>query len=480
MKILIVSLLRLGDILLHRELARSAKRQYPGSEIHFLIFSQFNSVRSLLPEVDHWHEIDRKSLQRILVERQQSPLAAYQQLEKSIESLNSEKFDMVLNATHNLFSVRLMDILNAGEKRGAALEMGRKTPDSNRWQTYFNEYFSETQGSRFHYLEVLHKSLGLEMTAPAVAEMKRPGVILMQLLTSDSKKNWGLENFRQLKRKLEAEFPESHVLGLCSPDEKKKVSEVFDWNEFLTPTLQEARDLLKESRLLITGDTSIQHLAAQQGCPVVSLFLGSADPVKTAPWQAGAWVIQGEAACVPCSHSSACHQAEHLCAQSLSVDSVFSLISGLLKNRPARISKGSLYQARARKETLVLESEPLNFETSLEQAVWSSYLNGVPADPAFAPAVPLEKARSLRELHEEFRLSVSQILQNKLQFDPVERKFPLWKDSLIRLKRDPRASQEVLQLIEIRSQILNRLCQTEEVSSVGNAKQYASEHFAQA
>lgn len=91
MKILLISLLRLGDILLHRELAKTIKRQYPGCELHFLIYSQFQSVRALVPEVDRWILLDRKSLERTLVERNQSPLVAYAELEKTVNQINSNQ-----------------------------------------------------------------------------------------------------------------------------------------------------------------------------------------------------------------------------------------------------------------------------------------------------------------------------------------------------------------------------------------------------
>ena len=330
MRILLISLLRLGDIILHRQVVQNLKRQYPNAKIHMLIHTQFQSVQGLLPEVDQWHLLDRQEIQKILVERQQSPIQAFEKLQTLVQELNEQGFSLAFNLTHNRFSVRLMDLIQAQEKRGVALEMGRKVADANAWQTYLNENFSERQGSRFHYLEVLQRALGISVGNIPSAEKRQSPLILLQLLTSDEKKNWGLHRFHELKAKLQARFPQARVLGLCSPSEKARVETRFAWNEFLTPTLEEAASLLKEASLLVTGDTSIQHLAAQNGCPVVSLFLGSADPVKTAPWQQGAWVIQGQAACAPCGHASPCHQPRHVCADSLKVETVFSLITGIL------------------------------------------------------------------------------------------------------------------------------------------------------
>jgi len=484
MKILILSLLRLGDIITHRELARSLKNQYPGCEIHFLIYSQFQSVEKLLPEVNHWHFLDRKEIQKVLVEREQSPIQAYLKLENFVNELNSNQFDLILNATHNRFSVRLMDLLIGKEKRGVSLEKGLKTPDQNQWQTYLNENFSEIRGSRFHYIEVLQRSLELSFQLPKVSEKRNPKLILIQLLTSDVKKNWGLRKFHELKKKIEAEFPEDRVLGLCSPSEKEEVQKVFAWNEFLTPSLEEAAQLLKEARLLITGDTSIQHLAAQQACPVISLFLGSADPIKTAPWQMGAWVIQGQAECSPCSHATACHQASHLCGDSLSVPSVFALVEGVLKEKEIRISGSHLFRTEKLNQSFAVVPFENSFRKSLEQTVWSAYLNlenGCKIESEISHLNPAHgQVRSLWAEHEKFKKAVHDYQNGHLEISQIEEKFPLWKDSFIRLKRDLRGWTELQDLIAIRSQILNQLMNRTEVSSRGNTGSTASDNFASA
>ncbi len=480
MKILIISLLRLGDILLHRELARSLKAQNPDCQIHFLIYSQFQSVGPLVPESEKWHVLDRKSLQRILVERQQSPLTAYTHLESVISEINGEKYDLILNATHNRLSVRMMDLLQAQEKRGVALESGRKVPDVNSWQTYLNENFSSHQGSRFHYLEVLHRSLGISMQLPEAAQCRKPGVILLQLLTSDVKKNWGLEKFRELKDRLQKRFPDHQVLGLCSPQEKEQVSQHFQWHEFLTPNLEDARDLLKEVRLLITGDTSIQHLAAQQGCPVVSLFMGSADPVKTAPWQMGAWVIQAQSDCSPCVHSQPCHQSKHLCAQSIEVTTVFELVESLIEKQPVRLARKEISRTGKVAGGFFLQSMNSSLEKQIEQIVWNAYLNGTAPLMEIEGDCSAEEIQALQSRHAMFRQAIALLQENKINFETVEKQFPAWKDSVLRWKLHPSSIRETQVLMQIREDVFNHFSNQKEVSHVGNSELNASERFAQA
>lgn len=477
MKILLLSLLRLGDIVMHRQVVRNLKRQYPGCQVHMLIHSQFQTVQSLLPEVDQWHALDRNEIQKILVERAQSPIAAFETLQRTIESLNSQNFDLVFNLTHNRFSVRLMDLIQAKEKRGVALEMGRKVADMNSWQTYLNENFSELKGSRFHYLEVLQKSLGIQVGVPSVAGQRQSRLVLIQLLTSDVKKNWGLGRFKELKHKLEREFPEARIVAICSPQEKEQVSKFFDWNEFVTPTLDEVALLLNEAALLITGDTSIQHLAAQQGCPVVSLFLGSADAFKTAPWQEGAWVVQGQAACAPCAHSSPCHQATHLCADALKVETVFSLVSGVLRGKKIKIFDSSISRTSSHKNSSSLEKEG-GFAQWLEKEVWTQYLDG--SQVCDVPEVDPVAVQELKYRQARFEKAVQAAKLGNMSLSEVERSFPEWSDSLIRWKRDSQFTQEVEAICKIRREILDSININMEKQNVRSERSASQNRFAEA
>ena len=478
MKILMLSLLRLGDILMHRQVVQNLKRQYPNARIHMLIHSQFQSVQNLLPEVDQWHLLDRNQIQKILVERQQSPIAAFEKLQVLVGELNAERFDLVFNLTHNRFSVRLMDLIQSPDKRGVALNLGRKVADQNMWQTYLNENFSEIRGSRFHYLEVLQKSLGIQSSALPVGEKRSSPLILLQLLTSDVKKNWGLQRFAELKNRLQAQFPQAHILGICSPQEKDQVSKAFAWNEFLTPSLEEASALLNEAALLSTGDTSIQHLATQQGCPVVSLFLGSADPVKTAPWQQGAWVIQGQAACAPCAHSSPCHQSRHLCAESLQVETVFSLASGILNGEKVKVRGSEIRRTEEHKGSFRLHNENESFVQEIEQQVWLQYLNG--STELEIPAVHPHELEACLLQQTRFELKLKALAQGQAGLQEIETDFPQWKDSLLRMKRDLSSTTEAFELSRIRRKILNTIQHSMESEYVRTERPASEERFAEA
>lgn len=329
MKILVVSLLRLGDIFMHNALARSLKQQYPGCEITFLVNESFSSAQDVLDSVDHFILFPREYLQKILVEQKQNISVAVLEMQEVVTNVNLQKFDLILNATHNFLSTRLMDLFESNEKRGVQYQNGKPTKYDNNWLKYFDDHFSAGARSDFHYLDVLHKALDVPFQGAKKTQKEsvHDGAIYLQVLTSDNKKNWGLERFCELKTKIENKFYDQKVYVLCSRTEYARVSSVFSAAEIISPDLSELKNKLAEAKLLITGDTSVGHLAAMVCCPQVSLFLGSADAIKTSPYSDEAFIIDAQSDCYPCSHSQDCTQPTHVCSASISVDKVLKAVS---------------------------------------------------------------------------------------------------------------------------------------------------------
>ncbi len=65
MKILVLSLLRLGDIIQQEPLLKGLREKHPSAEIHLLLNRQFASVERVLDSVvDKYIYFDRESLQK--------------------------------------------------------------------------------------------------------------------------------------------------------------------------------------------------------------------------------------------------------------------------------------------------------------------------------------------------------------------------------------------------------------------------------
>ncbi len=323
MKILAISLLRLGDIFMHQQILHDIRKTYPEAQIDLIINSQFSVAIPLLREVTNVHLFPRETLQRELVEVSGSFFNSYRTLQTWVRSINNENYDLVFDFTHTFMSHKLVEIIDANEKRTS------KT-------CYFNDVFSVSSSPRFHYIEALSSSLGLKSNVSVQRIDKRKNKkISIQPLTSDAKKNWNISSFQRLVEILQLKLPEYQIHILGAPFEEKILRNFFTESTKVKLDILGLQDLefhLWDTSLLISGDTATVHLAAQTRTPVVGLYLGSADPYKTAPWIDGALVFHGSEACSPCAHSSACTQATHLCADNLSAESVSDALVLLLQN----------------------------------------------------------------------------------------------------------------------------------------------------
>lgn len=326
MKRLFISLLRVGDLILQKPLIESAGQ---GGEIHILMNDEFKQAQLLYP-LWKFHFFPRQELQLLINRPDTSILAPFENLRNFVHSLNQIHFDEVINCTHNRVSAYLMGQIHATKKRGLIFEAAKFKPFENSWQTFFNSTFSENRRSEVHYLTALAKSLDIEVPRiPIIEDRRHYNTVYLQVLTSDEKKNWSLTNWQTLLVRLRKMRPEWNIRVLCASFEVKTVEKFFSEDEIEVANLVQAREKLKQARLLISGDTSIAHLAAEVRTPTIVLSLGSSDYSKTMPWCHGNWVLTAEVACSPCPHSSKCTQPTHLCGESLRVSSVLNLINGM-------------------------------------------------------------------------------------------------------------------------------------------------------
>ncbi|WP_413943998.1 glycosyltransferase family 9 protein [Bdellovibrio sp. HCB-162] len=390
MKILAVSLLRLGDIIQQVPLLKGLREKNPQAEIHLLLNRQFANVERILEGVvDKYIFFDREALQKGMGEASYNILWSYTQVENLVQGLNQEAYDTAINLTHNKLSAYLIGALNIADKRGLYQEDGRFKGLSNRWIRYFNDRFSGNQKSLFHYVELLGNAFDIPV-GPASALIsqgsgtatRRSKLVLLQCLTSDKKKNWGLEKFFQLKRTIEISLVDYEVLVLGASFERDSLLKVFSEKDLLICDLFEARKHLQNAALLVTGDTSIKHMAAQAGTPIVEIAIGSSDPTKTAAYSTQSVVLKTAAPCAPCNHSQDCSQSSHICADDVTVEQVFGAVWDQLSGE--KIAERNLHH-------------------QMERAVWSLFLdkNNSAVEPFYGGAAAnlLEKVsiNSLRE-----------------------------------------------------------------------------------
>ncbi|MCW5980448.1 MAG: glycosyltransferase family 9 protein [Bryobacteraceae bacterium] len=145
-------------------------------------------------------------------------------------------------------------------------------------------------GLPFHFFPALPESAGAhavdyslaqatELTAakadptPRIRCPREPrDSIVIHPFSGSARKNWPLDRFKELARRLEGRLPVEWCAG---PDEPLDGAQRFD-------DLYSLACWLAGARLYIGNDSGISHLAAAAGAPVVAIF-GPTDPAVWAP-----------------------------------------------------------------------------------------------------------------------------------------------------------------------------------------------------
>lgn len=166
---------------------------------------------------------------------------------------------------------------------------------------------------------------------PRKADRRSPGspLILMSPGARWESKRWPSERFAQLADGL-IERDRATVALIGSPSERP-LAEVIRAQMRETPlllagqtSLKQLAALMEEAGLLVTNDSGPMHLAAAMGTPVVALF-GPTSPLRTGPYGAGHRVLQKKLPCVPC-FKRRCPE-DHRCLRSLEVAEVLEQIA---------------------------------------------------------------------------------------------------------------------------------------------------------
>ncbi|MDB5847224.1 MAG: hypothetical protein JWP29_976, partial [Rhodoferax sp.] len=161
----------------------------------------------------------------------------------------------------------------------------------------------------------------------AIASQLQPGCIVVHAPSMWAYKQWPLAHFAVLVQALLAQGRQVVLTGSASARDQACVAPLKPLAP--APQLLDASGqldfaqlsaLLARAALYIGPDTSISHLAAAVGLPVIALF-GPTNPQRWAPWPAKATaqqlfersallqqagnvrLLQGRQACVPCSHA---------------------------------------------------------------------------------------------------------------------------------------------------------------------------------
>jgi heptosyltransferase-3 len=307
-RILVVTLRRIGDVLLTTPLIRSLRRAWPEARIDALVFADTAGILQGNPDLDGVMTIPPQ------------PSAA-QTLALGARLFRG--YDLAIST-------------QSGDRpTGFAIAAGRlrvaPVPASHNGRVkraLLHRGITTVRGlHRVDEMLRLADALGIarvpELVCPRAAEAgERPAgpYAVIHAAPMFRYKQWTESGWRKLASALAARGLTVIATGGPAEAERRYLDEVWNGSSVTRRDGQLAwpqlAGLLSEARVYIGPDTSVTHLAAASGCPTVALY-GPTDPSLWGPWPVGGmdriwaatgaiqrrgnvWLVQNALPCTPC------------------------------------------------------------------------------------------------------------------------------------------------------------------------------------
>lgn len=264
MKVLIVRFSSIGDIVLTTPVLRCIRQQRPDAQIHFLTKAAFRAVVAHNPYIDKIHYLE-------------------DDLQRSIEELEKERFDYVADLHNNLRTLRVKKALNVGETYSFPKLNIRKWLLVNlKWQLMPDKSIVERYFEALKPMGIRNDGRGLDYFIPEQARTGNEDIPLSHwaggfvgcvIGGSYNTKKLPVEQWQKF-----CALTEYPIILLGGPEDREEGQRIAAqdplriYNACGKFNLNESADLVRRARVIVSNDTGLMHVAAAFGKPIVSLW----------------------------------------------------------------------------------------------------------------------------------------------------------------------------------------------------------------
>lgn len=307
-RVLVVTMRRLGDVLLTTPLVRALKRGIPGARVDMLVFRGTEGILAGNPDID-----------RVIAIAQRPGAGDMAKLFFQLW----RRYDIAISTQTGDRPTWLAAI--AGRFR-----VGLVPQERSLWKPWLLNR-SVTSDSELHrVLELLRLSSALgidarpDVVVPSQAQPLGPrgAYAVLHANPMHRIRRWTEEGWRALAQALTERGLKVVATGGPAQVEKEYLDQI--WNPVEPPVERldgqlawgELAQLLAGAAVYVGPDTSMTHLAASAGCPTVAIY-GPASPHVMGPWPVGGlsqpwaragtiqnrgnvWLVQNPLPCMPC------------------------------------------------------------------------------------------------------------------------------------------------------------------------------------
>ncbi|MBA2500383.1 MAG: glycosyltransferase family 9 protein [Chitinophagaceae bacterium] len=262
MKFLIIRFSSIGDIVLTTPVIRCLKQQTPGAEVHVLVKESFRSI-----------VIGNTYIDKVQV------LAHSWEL--MMHELLLEDYDYVIDLHNNLRTWRIRKALKKPFYSFKKLNLQKYIYTNLKWNLMPEKHIVDRYMDTVSKFNITNDGAGLDYFIPREYEVNlndipashHAGYIAIVIGAAHNTKKYPVHKLQSLCEKLD------HPVILLGGKEDKENGEIISlpdpvkiYNACGKFSLNESADLVRKSKLVVTNDTGLMHIAAAFKKPVISLW----------------------------------------------------------------------------------------------------------------------------------------------------------------------------------------------------------------
>ena len=349
-KVLIVNLMRMGDILQTSPVIGRLRARYPSIEVGLVLNQAFVEAGRRI-RADTVHALDIQGLRNLLSQADEVE-EAHRELETFVESVNrGGPYDLVCNLTPSPSAAALASLFLYRSRLGMWMESDGSMQAADPWTAYLVSMMSNRRKNPFHLVDIWMRALGLqgpgsllldvgqedtekagELLAALEVNADRELLIGFQVSASQKEKCWSEREYirlgQSIHRGLKARillFGVAQEQDLCGRVQAEIPGSV---NLAGRTDLGVLAAALRFCRALVSNDTGTLHVATAVGTPVVVVSVGPVNFRETGPYGKGHWVLQARLPCAPCHFDVSC--LKPICREKIRAEHVHGLLLHVL------------------------------------------------------------------------------------------------------------------------------------------------------
>lgn len=323
--VLFIRLRLLGDIIFTLPAIELFKRRFPQTRLHYVVEERFGEIAGILPGIDNVITVPAK--------RGWKDIKAFR---KQIKGLGVRTVVDFHSGPGSAVLTRFS---------GAACRVGYRTPNRNWAYNLLVDRKSpfHPAHSVFNQARLLEK-IGVAVDSippyPAMAVASFPvsprlasvrdihPQVVVHLGAGNRFRDWGLENFKRLVRRLSDRGVSVMLIGGSAGEKVRAacLSEIPHTYDFSGPlTTKEMLSLIAGAEAYVGADSGPLHVASLTATPLVALYGPNLAQIS-GPWRRErVEIIQLEMACRPCSQRK-CKYDTIPCMRNISVEKVYETV----------------------------------------------------------------------------------------------------------------------------------------------------------